>query len=192
MLRRSLALALLLLATAVPLLAHDKEAEQRADATAALQRYLEASFRGAEWKEIAPLVLWERDQEPACLGVIRSFTVTKVRVRDKQATVGSVMFYRLGEYCPAEQTFTPRPGLEEVIYQLRKKSISWLVEKSNRPGANVDWQVVRERLKQRLAQPGLPVAETARLSHALDRLEKTAAAIGKTPAEAQKAPDRAP
>lgn len=181
--RRCLALVLLLAGT-LPLLARDKEAEQRAGAQAALRKYLDASFRGAEWKEVAPLVLWEKDQEPPCLGVVRSFTLTSVRVRDKQVALGKVMFYRLGEYCPAEQTFTPRPGIEEVVYQLRKKSISWIVEKSNRPGTNVDWQVVRARLKQQLSQPGLSIAETARLSNALDKLEKTAAALGKTPAEA--------
>ena len=181
---RSLLALLLVLAAGVPAVARDKEAEQRAAATTALQKYLEAGFRGAPWNEIAPLVLWEQDRERGCLGVVRSFNITGVRVRDKRNAVATVMFYRLGEYCPAEQTFTPRPGLEEVVYQLRKKSISWLIEKSNRPGANVDWQIVRERLQQRVADPALPAAETAKLADALNQLEKTAAAIGKTPAEA--------
>jgi hypothetical protein len=180
--RRLSALALLL-AASMSLAARDNGAERRADAQAALHKYLDASFRGAPWNEIAPLVLWERDQESGCLGVVRSFEITGLRLRDKRNAVGTVMFYRLGEYCPAEQTFTPRPGLEEVVYQLRKKSISWLVEKSNRPGANVDWQVVRERLKHQVADPALPAAETEKLADALDKLEKTAAAIGKTPAE---------
>ncbi|HSE50431.1 MAG TPA: hypothetical protein VLA96_14590 [Terriglobales bacterium] len=181
--RRVLVLTLLL-ATSVPAAARDHEAQQRAAVRAALQEYLDAGFRGAPWNETAPLVLWEQDQESDCLGVVRSFNITGVRLRDKRNAVGTVMFYRLGEYCEAQQTFTPRPGLEEVVYQLRKKSISWLVEKSNRPGANVDWQVLREQLKRRLSDPALPVADTAKLADALSKLEKTAAAIGKTPAEA--------
>jgi hypothetical protein len=173
--------ALALLVLAVPLIAAGKsdDDEHRAQAYATLQKYLDARFRGARWKEVAPLVLWDEDQESACVGVIRSFNVSGVRLRNDQVALGTVIFYRLGEYCTDSGAFTSKPGLEKVLYQLRRKSIVWLVEKTNRPGANVDWNVVRERMKQRLAEPSLSVAETARLSAALETLEKTAAAIGR-------------
>lgn len=172
-----LALALLLLALPP---AAGKNAERRAQAHATLEKYLDARFRGAPWREVRPLVLWEEDQEGACVGIIRSFNVSGMRLRDDKVALGTVVFYRLGEYCPQDASFTPKPGMEKALYQLRRKSVAWLVEKTNRPGANVDWRVVRDRMKQRLADPALSVSETAALAAALQKLEKTATAIGKS------------
>lgn len=185
MLRRLLALALLL-AAARPLLARDHQAERRAQAAEALQKYLDATFRGADWKQVSQYVLWDPEPEPACLELVRSSSISELHLRARDRAVATVIFYRLGRYCPREAAFTPRPGLEKVVYQLRRRSIAWLVEKTNRPGVNVDWQVVRGRLQQRIADPATPVAETAKLAAALQQLERTAAVVGKAPGEARR------
>jgi len=183
--RLAIALVVLLVATAA-FARRNKQADwQATEAGAVLKKYLDLRYRGAEWDDFAQYVLWEKDQEPACFFPVRSYEVTELRVRDKETALATVVFHRLGEYCPDDITFTPQPALEKAVYQLRKKSIVWMVEKSNRPGGNVDWKIVRNELRDRLLDRNVPVDETAKLAAALDQLEKAANAIGRTPSGKQ-------
>ncbi|MBI2678342.1 MAG: hypothetical protein HYX28_06140 [Candidatus Koribacter versatilis] len=180
---RRVPLTFLLLALAVaPAFAKENAKEERArlEVQRVMARYLDARFRGAPWKEFSDAVLWTAEQEPACQQVARSFEPGPVRFAERDRALASVTFYQLGTYCPAEQTFRPAPRLDNAVFQLRKRSIVWLVEKTNRPGGQLDWKVLRDRLKQQLAGPALPTAETARIANALSVLEKTASAIGRT------------
>jgi hypothetical protein len=179
--RRLLALVLIALA-ALPALAkeNEKDSRVRTEIETVMLNYLDARFRGAPWKEFSDVVLWTADQEPSCSTVIRSYDLGPLRIPEKDRALASVTFYELGTYCPAEKTFTPAPRLDTAIYQLRKRSILWLVEKTNRPGGQLDWKVLRDRLKQQLGDPNISTADTAKLSNALTTLEKTANAIGRT------------
>ena len=181
MLRPLFALALLLaLFGAAFAKESEKDARARTQAQAVLEQYLGARFRGADWKDLGASVMWPQGQEPACTTVVRSYNVDSVRLADKDRALATVTFYQLGTYCPAEQMFQPAPRLDAGIFQLRHRSVVWLVEKTNRPGGQLDWQVVRDRLKQALADPTLSAADTAKSSAALAALERTANAIGKT------------
>jgi hypothetical protein len=179
--RRLLALVLIALA-ALPALAKEnaKDSRARTEIENVMMKYLDARFRGAPWKEFSDVVLWTADQEPPCSTVIRSYDLGPLRMPDKDRALARVTFYELGTYCPAEEMFTSAPHLDTAIYQLRKRSISWLVEKTSRPGGQLDWKVLRDRLKQQLADPNISTADTAKLSNALSTLEKTANAIGRT------------
>ena len=99
---------------------------------------------------------------------------------DKQTALATVLFYNLGTYCPAEHVFKPAPQLDNAIFQLRKRSIVWAVEKTSRPGGQVDWNVVRDLLKQELAESFLVTDARAQVARSLALLERTANAIGKT------------
>ena len=183
--RPSLLAAVLILAVAAGAFgkekASTKDTRTQGEVRQVLEKYLDARFRGADWKEVAPLVLWSQEDEPACTTVVRSYDAdgNNVRLKDKDTALASVSFYQLGTYCPAEHKFTSVPHVDRAVFQLRRKSIVWLVEKSGRPGGQVAWQVIRERLKKQLADPALSVADTARVASSLSLLEKTANAIGK-------------
>ncbi len=185
--RRFLA-TILVFAAALALAAakeNPKEARARAEARAVLQKYLDGRFRGAGWKDYRDVVMWSEEDEPPCTAIVRSYNLESVRLPEGDRALGTVIFYQLGSYCPEQEEFRPAPQLDTAVFQLRKRSILWLVEKSNRPGGHLDWKVLRQRLQQRLADPALPVAETARLSDALSTLERTANAIGATGGSSQ-------
>src|SRR5438270_8058013 len=131
--RRLLALVFIALA-ALPTLAKEnaKDARVRTEIESVMFKYLDARFRGAPWKDFSDVVLWTADQEPPCATIIRSYDLGPLRMPDKDRALASVTFYQLGTYCPAEETFTPAPHLDTAIFQLRKRSILWLVEKTNR------------------------------------------------------------
>lgn len=158
----------------------DEEAKARAGALRAVQEYLAARFRGGDWKnEVAPLVTWEQDQEPDCVSVARSYAVDTLRFRDRRTALVTVVFYTVGDYCAAGPEFKPSLHLDTAVFQVKRASVAWLVEKTNRPGSPLDWKVLRERLKQRIADPGTPGPEAARASAALEELERVSAAVGK-------------
>jgi hypothetical protein len=193
--------------------AKDRDARARAEIRQVLEQYLAARFRGAPWKDYRDLVTWSREQEetwsedqsreqdeeqgPACgvsSTVVRSYEVGDIRLKDssnggsakeaKRTALADVVFYQLGEYCAAGHEFKPAPRLDNAIFQLRKRSIVWAVEKTNRPGGQVDWHVVRERLQQALAEPAisadaLSAEERERASASLATLERVANAIGR-------------
>lgn len=178
--RRAVALVLLLCVAAAGGDKKDDESKARADALKVTQEYLAARFRGGDWKrEIAPLVMWDEDQEPACVSVARSYAVDSLRFKDRRTAMVTVIFYTMGDYCPAGPVFKPAPHLDTALFQVSKPSVSWLVEKTNRPGSPLNWQVLRERLVQKIADPNAPAAETARASAALDELDRVSAAVGK-------------
>ena len=195
---RRLTILLLVLAVTAAGKEDPKEARVRSQVQAVLGKYLEARFRGAPWKEFSDLVMWSVEQEaeppqqPACASVVRSYDIGAIRLAEKDRALANVTFYQLGTYCPAEQAFQPAPHLDNAVFQLRKRSIVWLVEKSSRPGGQLDWKVLREQLRRQLSDPALPTAAMARLSVALDALERAGNAIGETPAETQRAPSQAP
>lgn len=182
--RRSLVRPLVLIAAIAihPASAKENARQERArvEVQQVMMKYLDARFRGAPWKEFSDAVLWTAEQEPACQDVVRSFDLGPVRFAEKHRALATVTFYQLGTYCPAEQTFRPAPRLDNAVFQVRKRSIVWLVEKTSRPGGQLDWRVQRDRLKQQLADPTLSTADTTRIANALAMLEKTANAIGKT------------
>ncbi|MDP9267550.1 MAG: hypothetical protein M3P27_04390 [Acidobacteriota bacterium] len=211
--RSLFALALVVaVATVVPAVARekDREARARAEIREVLEKYLDARFRGAEWKEFRDLVTWtdeqqqQEEQEPdgaACTAIVRSYNIQDIRLRgssndDKRTALATVVFYQLGTYCAAEHAFQPAPHLESAIFQLRKRSIVWAVEKTNRPGGQVDWTVVRDRLQQQLGDPartaGLSPEARARAAASLSALTRTANAIGRTGAEIRGAPESSP
>jgi hypothetical protein len=181
-LRSCLALALFLSMVSLPLPANgsDNDARARADAQAALEKYLAARFRGAAWPEFAATVAWDKADEPTCTTVVRSYSIDRLRLKDKRTALASVVFFELGSYCPADATFQPAPRLDNVIFQLRRRSIFWQVEKTSRPGGQVDWKIVREELRQRRDDPATSAADATKLASALAALEKTANAAGKT------------
>jgi hypothetical protein len=188
-------------ATALPAAAKekDKEARARTEVRKVLEPYLDARFRGAPWKEYRDLVTWSEEQEEdePCTTVVRSFNVADIRLKDKQTALATVVFYQLGTYCPGQHTFKPAPQLDNAIFQLRKRSIVWAVEKTSRPGGQVDWNVVRDRLQQQLDEPFLLADVRARATASLSLLERTANAIGRTSPEmrrpgTQKAPESDP
>jgi len=187
--------------------APDREARARAEIRQVLTSYLDARFRGADWKDYRDFVTWTNPHEqqdenrtPACdaaATVVRSYDIADVRLTDKQTALATIVFYQLGEYCPATRVFKTAPHLDNAIFQMRKRSIVWAVEKTNRPGGQVDWNVVRDRLKQELAESFLVADARAQASRSLELLERTANAIGRTSPEArrpelQKAPGSAP
>src|SRR4051812_2038285 len=178
--------AVLLSSLALPALAEKqsvKDARSREQARSALQQYLEARYRGDDWKHFGPLVMWSAEQEQhdsACATVVRSYDIGEVRLQENDRAIAAVTFYQLGTYCPADRIFERAPQLETALFQLRHRSVVWLVEKTNRPGGHIGWQAVRDQLKKALADPTLSVADTAKCSLALATLERTANAIGKT------------
>ena len=179
-LRRIAAIVLLLCAAAACGDNKDQESKARADALYAVQQYLAARFRGGDWKkEVAPLVLWDQSEEPECVSVARSYSVDSLRFKDKRTAMVTVIFYTMGDYCPAGPDFKPAPHLDTALFQLSKPSVAWLVEKTNRPGSPLDWKVLRERLVKKIADPNTPAPETARASAALDELDRVSAAVGK-------------
>jgi hypothetical protein len=179
-LRRITAVLLLLCVAAAGGDKRDDESKARTAALKVAQEYLAARFRGGDWKrEVAPLVLWDEDQEPPCVSVARSYAVDSLRFKDKRTAMVTVIFYTMGDYCPAGPDFKPAPHIDTALFQLRHASVTWLVEKTNRPGSPLDWKVLRERLKQKIADPDAPAGETARASAALDELERVSAAVGK-------------
>jgi hypothetical protein len=190
-LRRLAAIVLLLCAAAACGDKRDEESKARADALQVVQQYLAARFRGADFKEVAPLVLWDQAEEPQCVSVARSYSIDSLRLKDKRTAMVTVIFYAIGDYCPAGPGFKPAPHLDTALFQLRHESVAWLVEKTNRPGSPLDWRVLRGRLVQRIADPNTPAPETARASAALDELDKVSAAVGKQgfrPAQAPQSP----
>ncbi len=179
-LRRIVAVVLLLCAAAAGGDKKDEESKARADALSAVQQYLAARFRGGDFKkEVAPLVLWDQSEEPECVTVARSYAVDSLRFKDKRTAMVTVIFYAMGDYCPAGPDFKPAPHLDTALFQVTKPSVAWLGEKTNRPGSPLDWKVLRERLVQTIADPNTPAPETARASAALDELDKVSAAVGK-------------
>ena len=187
----------------------DRDARARAEVRQVLENYLAARFRGAAWKEFRDLVTWTEEQEedgPACTTVVRSYNPGDIRLKGsstngKQTALATVVFYNLGEYCPGAQTmphtFKPAPRLDNAIFQLRKRSIVWAVEKTSRPGGQIDWNVVRVRLQQEIAQSFLVSEARAQAARSLALLERTANAIGRTSSEVprpeiQKAPESDP
>ncbi|HTK94035.1 MAG TPA: hypothetical protein VL382_00235 [Terriglobales bacterium] len=176
---RSLLVLALLVTTLAPAVAKEKEKDARAHARLALDKYLVTRFRGADFKEYAPLVTWSADEEPACSTLVRSYEVSEVRIKDKDTALATVVFVALGSYCPAGDEFQPAPHIETVVFQLRHRSIFWQIEKSNRPGGQVDWRVVRDQLQQRATGAGL-AADKARAADALRSLEWAGGAIGRT------------
>src|SRR3954465_6705985 len=184
--RRLFLISLLLVTTSVssfPEKQSVKDARAREQARNALLQYLEARYRGDDWKHFGPLVMWSAEQEQhdsACTNVVRSYDIGEVRLQENDRAIAPVTFYQLGTYCPAERTFERAPQLETALFQLRHRSVVWLVEKTNRPGGHIGWQTVRDQLKKALADPTLSVAETAKCSLALATLERTANAIGRT------------
>jgi len=184
--------------------APDREARARAEIRQVLTHYLDARFRGADWKDYRDFVTWSSAQEqqeenrtPACEAattVVRSYDIADVRLKDKQTALATVVFYQLGEYCPATRVFKPAPHLDNAIFQLRKRSIVWAVEKTSRPGGQVDWNVVRDRLKRELAESFLVSDARARAAASLSLLERVANAIGRTRPETptSKTPDSTP
>jgi hypothetical protein len=189
--RSLLALVLVVaVATALPAVAKekDRDARARAEIQQVLEKYLDARFRGAPWKDYRDLVTWSQEQEeegPPCTTVVRSYNPGDIRLKgsskqDDRTALATVVFYNLGTYCPAEHAFKPAPQLDNAIFQLRKRSIVWAVEKTSRPGGQVDWNVVRDRLKQELAESFLVSDVRARAAASLALLERTANAIGRT------------
>jgi hypothetical protein len=161
----------------------DRDARARAEIQQVLDKYLEARFRGAPWKDYRDLVTWTEEQEadgPPCTTVVRSYNPGDIRLKDDRTALATVVFYQLGTYCPAEHAFKPAPTLDHAIFQLRKRSIVWAVEKTSRPGGQVDWNVVRDRLKQELAESFLVSDVRAQVARSLTLLERTANAIGRT------------
>jgi hypothetical protein len=181
-------LALVLLA---PSFARKNEkAEAGAQARAVLEKYLAARFSGAAWRAVSDQVMWPERDEPACVTVVRSYTVSGLRLKQDGLALGTVIFYVLGDYCPAKLEFRSAPHLETALYQLRRRSVVWRVEKTNRPGAHVDWKLVQAELEARAADPALSREQVVQAATAALTLEKTANAIGQTGAE--KVPPESP
>src|SRR3954470_6976517 len=175
--------------------AKDREARAQGEVRQVVEKYLAARFRGAPWKDYRDFVTWTEEQEaaePACTTAIRSYSVSNVRLKDKETALATVVFYQLGPYCPATGEFRPAPRLDNAIIQLRKRSIIWSVEKTSRPGGQLDWNVVRDRLQQQLADPVLSRDSRAQIAQSLLLLERTANAIGRTGPEMRKPEETLP
>src|SRR3954466_12283742 len=113
----------------------EKEARARGQVRAALQQYLEMRVRGGDWKQFGPLVMWTAEQEQhesPCTTVVRSYDIGEIRLPEKDRALASVTFYQLGAYCPAERVFQRAPQLDTALFQLRRRTVVWLVEKTNR------------------------------------------------------------
>src|SRR3954471_6017112 len=107
---RSFLLWLVLLATFICLIAgttfakekaKDREARAEGELRQVVEKYLAARFRGAPWKDYRDFVTWTEEQEaaePACTTAIRSYSVSNVRLKDKDTALATVVFYQLGPY----------------------------------------------------------------------------------------------
>jgi hypothetical protein len=176
---RSLLVLAIAFGLLMPAQAKDKDKEAEAQVRVALTKYLAVRYQGAPFKEYAPLVLWSADQEPACTTAIASYAISDVRLKDKDTAIGTVAFYELGSYCPETDAFQSAPHLESVLFQLRHRSILWLVDKTNRPGGQVDWHVVRDWLRLRAVDASLAPAQRGRARMGQLALERLAKSLGR-------------
>ena len=167
------------LALLLPARAKDKDQQAEGAARVALSKYLAVRYQGAPFKDYASLVLWPPDQEPACTTAVASYAISDVRTRDKETAMGTVAFYELGSYCPATDDFQAAPHLESVLFQLRHRSILWLIEKTNRPGGQVDWHVVRDWMRLRAVDASLTPEQRSKARMGQFALEKVARSLGK-------------
>ncbi len=176
---RSLLVLALVFAVLAPASAKDKEKQAEAQVRVALNKYLAARFQGAPVREYGPMVMWTADEEPPCTTAVASYNITDIRLRDKDTALATVVFYDFGSYCPASDEFKPTPQLEQAIFQLRHRSILWLVEKTNRPGGQVDWHIVRDWMRLDAVDASLPAEKRGRARSGQLAIDRVATIVGR-------------